>query len=186
MLEVRIIGVEQVIAHFKDRQQKLKVNTLVTVRDLTLQLQKMIKEDYLSGQVLKVRTGNLRRSITYKVDMVPEQSVTGIVGTNSIYAGIHEFGGKTPPHEIRPKYAKALMFGIGLAGATSKMGRYLKSGKARKTIQAALNSGNARFAKVVHHPGSKIPMRSFLRAALDQLRPQIKVALLNSVNESMK
>ena len=186
MLEVRIIGVEQVIAHFKDREQKLKVNTLITVRDLTLQLQKMVREEYLSGQALKVRTGNLRRSITYKVDMVPEQSVTGIVGTNSVYAAIHEFGGKTPPHDIVPKYAKALMFGSGLGAATSKMGRYLKSGKARKTIQAALNSGNARFAKVVHHPGSKIPMRSFLRAALEQMRPMIRVALLNEVHESMK
>lgn len=33
------------------------------------------------------------------------------VGTNKVYAAIHQFGGKTSPHVIAPRYKKALAFG---------------------------------------------------------------------------
>ena len=33
------------------------------------------------------------------------------IGTNKLYAAIHQFGGKTAPHVIRPKNKKALKFG---------------------------------------------------------------------------
>jgi phage virion morphogenesis protein len=35
------------------------------------------------------------------------------VGSNLVYAAIHQFGGTTKPHEIRPKRKKALAFGGG-------------------------------------------------------------------------
>lgn len=53
------------------------------------------------------------------------------VGTNIPYAAIHHFGGRTPPHIIRPRRKRALAIpGIGLRS-------------------------------VVHHPGSSIPSRPF-------------------------
>ena len=36
---------------------------------------------------------------------------TAVVGTNKVYAAIHQFGGKTKPHIIRPRNKKALAFG---------------------------------------------------------------------------
>ena len=33
------------------------------------------------------------------------------VGSNLVYAAIHQFGGKTKPHVIRPKHKRALSFG---------------------------------------------------------------------------
>lgn len=55
-----------------------------------------------------------------------------VVGTNKDYAAIHHFGGKTRPHSIRAKFAKALKIpGVG-------------------------------FRKSVRHPGSSIPARPFL------------------------
>lgn len=60
---------------------------------LTIEVQSHVKQDKLSGQVLKNRTGTLRRSINRRVESTPT-SVQGIVGTNVKYAKVHEFGFK--------------------------------------------------------------------------------------------
>ncbi|WP_103035222.1 phage virion morphogenesis protein [Castellaniella caeni] len=51
-------------------------------------------------------TGKLTSSITPAFDRT-----SAVVGTNVAYAAIHQFGGKTAPHVIRPKTKKALKFG---------------------------------------------------------------------------
>lgn len=55
-----------------------------------LRVQARVK-DKLSDQVLHVRTGRLRRSITQVVETHGEK-VEGVVGTNVEYAPIHEYG----------------------------------------------------------------------------------------------
>jgi HK97 gp10 family phage protein len=57
----------------------------------TILLQNHVKSDKLSGQVLKNRTGTLRRSINQEVEDRGDE-IVGIVGTNVEYAAIHEFG----------------------------------------------------------------------------------------------
>lgn len=54
-------------------------------------LQAHVKADKLSGQVLKNRTGTLRRSINRRVE-VRGLTVEGLVGTNVEYARRHEYG----------------------------------------------------------------------------------------------
>jgi phage gpG-like protein len=55
-----------------------------------------------------VKTGNLRRSITSRVEAAGER---GVVGTAVTYArAVHE---GTKPHDIVPVHAKALAFKIG-------------------------------------------------------------------------
>lgn len=49
--------------------------------------------------------GHLRDSITYVATNDRLE-----VGTNAVYAPIHQFGGKTPPHKVAAKRAKALRF----------------------------------------------------------------------------
>ena len=56
---------------------------------------------YLSGQVLKRKTGKLAQSVNYK--HLNDWSIT--VGSNLAYAAIHEYGG-----EIYPKNGPALLF----------------------------------------------------------------------------
>ena len=51
-------------------------------------------------------TGRLAASITSYAD-----NLSAVVGTNVKYAAIHQFGGKTKPHVIRPKNKKALAWG---------------------------------------------------------------------------
>lgn len=71
-----------------------------------LTAERTAKGEYLSGRALKRRTGRLRSSLTAHVAIVGDH-VVGRLGTNVIYARIHEKGG-----EIRPKRAKALRFQI--------------------------------------------------------------------------
>jgi phage virion morphogenesis protein len=61
------------------------------------------------GTMLQV-TGRLAASIT-----TAHSSDTAQVGTNVIYAAIHQFGGQTAPHTIAAKYAKALAWPGGFA-----------------------------------------------------------------------
>jgi phage gpG-like protein len=139
-----------------DRNATLKVGALNTrilealrrkVYSLSLRLEAHVKSTKLSGQVLNVVTGRLRRSIHNRVTST-SSSVHGHVGSSGDvkYAGIHEFGGKTPAHLILPSKADALSFMVG----SSRV-----------------------FAKQVHHPGSQMPERSFLRSSLRDMKTEI-------------
>ena len=88
------------------------------------------------------RTGQLENSIIYEIEQI-----VGRVGSNLRYARIHELGGTTRPHVIRPRRVAALRFFIG---------------------------ADVVFARSVRHPGSHIPPRPYLRPALDQNLARIR------------
>jgi phage gpG-like protein len=66
------------------------------------------------------------------------------------YAAIQEFGGKTAAHDIIPDKSKVLAFML---------------------------NGKQMFARRVHHPGSEIPERSYMRSALAEQSQDIAEAL---------
>jgi phage gpG-like protein len=70
------------------------------------------------------------------------------------YARIQEYGGRTPAHDIVPSKARALAFLIG---------------------------GETVFARIVHHPGSTIPARSYLRSSLADMAGTIRDELNEAV-----
>lgn len=82
-----------------------------------------------------VRDGKILRRSSILANSIQQQSDanSAIVGTNLRYAAIHQFGGRTSPHEIRPRHKKALAWAMG-----------------RHPV------------KSVQHPGSVIPARPFL------------------------
>lgn len=80
------------------------------------------------GGMTLVNTGRLRNSITAR-----GYADRAVVGTNVIYAAIHQLGGRTSPRVIKPKNAKALFW-----------------------------PGAKHPVKSVQHPGSKIPARPYL------------------------
>lgn len=63
----------------------------MAVRRESIALTRYVKENKLSGQVLKNRTGTLRRKINYFVAETPT-SMTGSVGVKLSYAAAHEYG----------------------------------------------------------------------------------------------
>jgi len=127
---------------------------------VTINLQQHVIHDKLHGQVLKQRSGRLAKSIQRLVQRLGE-IVTGLVFSSGDvkYARIHEYGGRTAPHDIVPKKAEALAFAIG---------------------------GKTVFAKIVHHPGSEIPERSFLRSSLADQATEIAAGLKKAALEGAK
>jgi phage gpG-like protein len=128
----------------------------VRMARLVLELSNKIKFEKLSGQVLKNRTGTLRRSIRPLPVKNNDSVLIGEVVTNLEYARIHEFGGKTKAHDIFPKKGRALAFMMG---------------------------GKQVIVKSVKHPGSVMPERSFMRTALNEMTPQIREVFENAVGE---
>lgn len=104
-----------------------------------------------SQGILGVRTGRYRQALRATRAVISGQSVVSGIGANLKYAGIHEFGGKTPAHIIEPRKKKGtLAFQIG---------------------------GRLVFAKMVKHPGSRIPERAPVRRGIEDRLPQLSEAL---------
>lgn len=94
-IEASVVGSAQVAAKLRAFPDRIAARLAVVMRRLGIQLQGTVKRDKLSGEVLKNRTGNLRRSIGERLER-GEDSVTARVG---IFAGptmhygrAHEFG----------------------------------------------------------------------------------------------
>lgn len=154
MITVELEGVEAAVKRFGKMPESIRKALLAKVTALTLQLEARVKRK-VSGVVLKVRTGRLRRSIHSKF-LTDSSMVVGMVASSADvrYARIHEYGGKTAPHVIRAKNGKALAFQMG---------------------------GKMRFAAYVNHPGSVIPARPYMRPSLAEMRPQIEKGLEEAV-----
>lgn len=110
----------------------------------------------LSGGVLHVRSGKLLASIHTEL-RESQEAISGKVWSEGVaYANIHEFGGRTKPHIIMPVNAKALHFFVG---------------------------GNEVFAKVVHHPGSLIPERSYLRSSAIEMEGAFRARIMTGLDK---
>ncbi len=134
--------------------------SLTIFRALTL-IEAKILENLRGKSGLHVRSGALLNSIGASKRVFEDAGyIVGEIGSQGVpYARIHEFGGTTKPHEIRPRVREALAFKIG---------------------------GKQVFAKVVHHPGSRIPARPYLRPALEDSREQILKEFGLLIRESFK
>jgi phage gpG-like protein len=91
MIQVQVLGAGQVVNRLKAMPLQIQLELGKDVGRLCLRLLRTVKESKLTGQVLHVRTGRLRRSIHKTVRSTPTD-VTGIVGTNVVYAHVHEYG----------------------------------------------------------------------------------------------
>lgn len=111
MLNIKIVGDKALMGNFKEAARKVPSEAFQTMRRATLLLQRTVMKEKLSGQVLNVKTGRLRSSITARTDREAED-ITGRVGTNVIYGKFWEMGGRIPAFTIRPKKAKVLRFYI--------------------------------------------------------------------------
>lgn len=91
MIGLELIGDAEVVRKLASIPPRMREELKAGIGRLALKLQRNVVRDKLSGQVLKVRTGRLRRSITNTV-IDEGSSVSGIVSTPVVYAPIHEYG----------------------------------------------------------------------------------------------
>lgn len=93
MIEVTVPNAEQLRTDLGITRANMLAALKTEIRRIAVDVSGHVKDKKLSGQVLKVQTGRLRRSINFRVG----ESETGIeatVGTNVEYARVHEFGFK--------------------------------------------------------------------------------------------
>jgi len=155
-----LIGKEHLVPFLRTITPRVETELRKEIESLAISLLRKVKQDKLSGQVLKNRTGTLRASINYRMEAKP-RSIYGIVGTNKEYAAAHEFGfnGQVTVREHLRMITKA--FGQSIKDPHQIM---VKS----------------------HNRHAVVPMRSFLRSSLQEMdteiRDRIAAALKRSVN----
>lgn len=132
-------------------EQARKRLRVVIVRDAK-ELAALVRTK-LSGSVLHIRSGRLINSV--RSEMVENAtSIYGRVYSQGVpYARIHEYGGQTKPHVILPVKASMLHFWVG---------------------------GKEVFTRRVNHPGSKIPMRSYMRSSLAELKAKLQADIFRA------
>lgn len=159
-VSVVLLGDRKLEARLAKVPDNVRKAVFASVREWTLKLLARSQRK-VSGEVLKVRTGRLRRGLNDQYQE-SKNEIVGSVGINRRtvpYARIHEMGGKTKPHVILPKTARVLVF---------------------------QKNGQTIFTTRVNHPGSKMPMRSFLRSSLTEMRDQIRVGLAEAAAKGMR
>ena len=150
LLSLVLVGDREVIARFDEMPRVLRAVLKEKITSLALALESRVKAK-LSGPVLHRVTSALYRSIFHTITESGDLIEGRVQSSGDVkYARIHEFGGTTPPHDILPNKAKALAFVI---------------------------NGKQVFAKIVHHPGSRMPERSFLRSSFLEMREEISQTL---------
>ncbi len=127
------------------------------VLTLGLKLSARVKQK-LSGEVLKVQTGRLRRSIHLEMER-SSHSVTAVVGTNVFYGRLHELGHSVPGHVVQVQQAKALHF---------------------------VQGGGEVFAKRVFVPAYNRRKRSFLQSSLQEMTPEILQRLSTTASAQVR
>lgn len=93
MIEVTVPNADKLRTDLGITRARLLIDLKREITRISIDVSGHIKDKKLSGQVLKVQTGRLRRSINYRIT----ETDTGIdakVGTNVEYARVHEFGFK--------------------------------------------------------------------------------------------
>ena len=125
---------------------------------LAIDLQSHVKADKLTGQVLHVRTGTLRRSINQRVIQEPT-AIWGSVGTNVKYARVHEYG-----------FQGQVTVKAHLRTIHQAFGRPIKP---------------VTFTMPAHARQVNLPERSFLRSALKDFEPRIRQTLIKAGKEGL-
>ena len=160
-ISVYLVGDTAVEARLDALPDKLRKALRSKIHALTLNLEGHIKADKLSGQVLNVVTGRLRRSIFSKMDETETEIVGTVASSGDVkYAGRHEYG----------------FSGVETVQAHNR------------TIKQAF--GREISPKTVHvkqfERHANTPERSFMRTALADQRDEIKAGIEKAIVEALQ
>lgn len=167
MLNATLVGGRELIQRFAGAGSAVQSRMNVVVQAYTLDLQSYVVGSKLSGQVLNVRTGNLRRSIQQRLT-INEASVYGYVYSSGDvkYAAIHEFGGIIQ-HPGGTKYI------IDAAVGGNIMTRFVS------------NAFPGHVAGVTKPHPIPMPERSFLRSGLRDKSASYTEGMVRAAKESL-
>lgn len=158
MLSLALDGADDVASALDDLPAAVHAALAAKAWELTDRLYALVQAK-LHGEVLNVRTGRLADAVQAEVEDDGQSLVARVFVSGDVkYAMIQEYGGTTSAHDILPDKAKALAF---------------------------LSGGGLVFARLVHHPGSVIPERSYLRSSLSDLAGEISAGLASAAQSAV-
>lgn len=171
---------EEFLARLRGAGSRFHAAVVRIVTRLSIEIQSVVKTSKLSGQVLHVRTGTLRRSINRVVFDDPGR-VYAQIGTNVVYAGAHEYGfdGMVPVHAyLRRSRAQMSMARF----------RATKSGQSREIAGSYKKAGGGLGEVTVraHTRHMHIPERSYLRSTMREFAVKIRTDLRNAALEALR
>jgi phage gpG-like protein len=143
---------------------------VAAIKRIALSLVGYIKSEKLTDQVLRVRTGRLRRSITAQFDG-EDSNFRGIVGTNVKYARAHEegFQGEVTVKEHTVKAFSRMQ--------TMAFGQPMK--------EPRIVDVRAHVVKA-HAMKMNIPKRPFLAPSVEENMPMIQKEMRGAMAEALK
>lgn len=156
---------ETLLARLAGTSDRLQAGMRRTVERLSIIVQGGVKEGKLTGQVLKARTGTLRRSIN-RVVTEDSSGVYATVGTNVVYAAAHEYG----------------FDGVVNVRAHTRRSQAQLALKGKKRVGKSAGTVNVR--EFTRH--MVMPERSFLRSELRERTPEIRESLRSTALEAIR
>lgn len=161
MITAELIGAGPVVSFLDHLPEKAMAALQADVSRLAITLLRKVKEEKLSGQVLRNQTGTLRRSINQRVEVFGRSAVVGSVGTNLSYAAAHEFGFNGPVNVKAHLRMVKKAFG--------------------KTVKNPQEHPVRAFTRQMH-----LPERSFLRSAMTEMAPEIRSSLEAAIRKELQ
>lgn len=160
MIQGEVIGASALIERIGDIGPRTRVEVRKAVDLVALKLLARTKLK-LSDDVLKVRTGRLRRSINQTVTDDGD-SIIGTVGTNVSYAKFQELG-----------FSGSMNVKEHLRTIKTAFGKSIKGGAVTFTVQA-------------HSRHVDYPAHSFLASAMREIEPEFKQAVNDALKRAAK
>ena len=155
-----VVGDKEIARRFRALPDGIRSRVTESIGRLILKLQRKVMQEKLSGQVLKVRTGTLRRSIDQRL-VTDNSAVSGVVSTNVKYGKAHEYGStETVTVKEHVRLVK------------QAFGKQLKH-----PVWATVKS---------HAMKQNIKERFFLRSALADMKPEILAEFDKAVVEGIR
>ncbi len=187
------VPLDHIQRHWSAYTERLVRSMVTTMQLLTTEIQTAVKTTKLSGQVLHVQTGTLRRSINAEVRSGGSGLIEGIVGTNVEYAAANEYGfqGTVPVRshirQLRERSKMTLFsskkhnFGVWVSVRGKKTGlQALVTGRSSSTHFYSRDAGSYFLRKV------NIPERSFLRSTLKEFEPKIRADIQKAATGALR
>lgn len=157
MITAYLVGDEQLLERLRALPDAINSGLARSITQLGIDLQRNVRQDKLSGQVLRSRTGALKSSIDLRVDQ-GARSVSASVFTDLRYGAAQEYG-----------FAGTVSVAASLRRIREAFGRPI----AEKTISVR-----------AHNRRMDLPERSFLRSGLEDMTPAIRAAVEAGVAEA--
>jgi phage gpG-like protein len=157
---------ETLLARMAGKADQLQAANVSSVTRLSIVVQTGVKEGRLTGQVLHVRSGTLRRSINRRVETT-ESGVTAVVGTNVRYAAVHEYGFEGD---------------VTVKAHTRRTALQLSAKRSQRPKKSEGETQVRSFTRRMRMP-ERSYLRSEVRSRADEIRQTIREAALQAVRD---